>query len=605
MRISRHLNRYLTGLLLLGVMGLQAQVSPDCGTAVPICSNTPVNGGTTGFGVDDFGGAGQSGCLISTPSTGFIESNSAWYRFRTGAAGQLGFNISFDPAEDWDFALYQASDCNSLGDPVRCNFYDNQEMASYMGVGENPTGNTSTYQYEPWLNVQAGEDYYLLINNFSNTNSGFSIQFSGQVFVTNPFDALDCSIVSNLLGPPVAACQGDAVPLDATTTGATGYLWFADTGSGFASIPGETSPTYTATSQAIYRVQVSLSDGSTLISDVQIGFSPIPVTNPLADEASCSGQGGLDLGTKNAEALGVQDPAAFRVSYHGSAADAQQNANPLPQNYDPVPGTYTIYVRTTSLENPQCYDAAESFRYDAVREPILDFPEVELLCENAAGVNIGPLNAEPGVTYRWNTGRQAHRISVDQPGVYTLTATAQGGGISCQSVRSVEVRISEPPSISEIRIEDMQVDNRVTILTTTAGDYEYALDAGLFQASPVFEEVPAGTHQVYVRDLQGCGRVTETITVVGYRPFFTPNGDGVNDTWQIVGIQNLDQPEVYIFDRYGKLLKQLDQSSAGWDGTFNGQPLPDTDYWFRLTYLDTTGQRVEARFLSAHFALKR
>lgn len=604
MRISRYPIRLFTLWLLLGGLGLQAQISQDCGMAIPICSNTPVNGGTSGFGADDFGGATQTGCM-ETSLSGFIESNSAWYRFRTGAAGQLGFNISFDPAEDWDFALYRAADCGNLGNPVRCNFYDNREMAAYMGVGEDPTGNPGTYQYEPWLDVQAGEDYYLLINNFSNTNSGFSIQFSGQIFVSNPYDALDCSIVSNLLGPPVAACQGDAVPLDATTAGATGYLWFADAGSGYVAIPGETGPIYAAISPATYRVQVSLPDGSQLISDVQVGFSPIPVTYPLAHEALCSSQGGLDLSTKDAEALGGQDPASFRVSYHGTATDAQLGGNPLPQGYDPLPGSYTVHVRTTSLSNPQCYDATESFRFDVVAEPVLDFPELELLCENAAGVTLGPLNPEPGVAYRWNTGQRSPRISVDQPGVYTLTATAEGGGIACITERSVEVRISQPPGIADILIEDLQVANRVTIQTVSAGEYQYAMDAGSFQASPVFEEVPAGMHQVYVRDVLGCGQVTETIVVVGYPPYFTPNGDGVNDTWQIEGIEQLNDPQIFIFDRYGKLLKQLDQSSPGWDGTFNGRPLPLTDYWFRLTYLSPQGERVEARYLSTHFALKR
>ena len=110
MRISRHPIWLLTGWLLWGGLGLNAQISPDCGTAVPICSNTPVNGGTSGYGADDFGGATETGCL-ETSLSGYIESNSAWYRFRTGAAGQLGFNISFDPTEDWDFALYRASDC--------------------------------------------------------------------------------------------------------------------------------------------------------------------------------------------------------------------------------------------------------------------------------------------------------------------------------------------------------------------------------------------------------------------------------------------------------------------------------------------------------------
>ena len=213
-----------------------AQVAVDCANAIPICSNTPTNGGTQGYGIDDFNGAFSSGCLEQTLS-GAIESNSAWYRFRTGAAGQLGFNIGFNTSEDWDFALYQASDCNNLGDPVRCNFFDNQDQQAYMGVGEDPTGSTSTVLYEDWLQVEAGQDYYLLINNFSNTNSGFSIQFTGDIFLTNPIDALDCSIIDNLLGPPIAACDNQIIVLDATTTNVLSYNWYMDTGTGFQLLP--------------------------------------------------------------------------------------------------------------------------------------------------------------------------------------------------------------------------------------------------------------------------------------------------------------------------------------------------------------------------------
>ena len=228
-----------------------------------------------GYGVDDFNGANSSGCLEPT-ITGAIESNSAWYRFRTGASGQLGFNIGFDASEDWDFALYRASDCGSLGDPVRCNFFDNRDMETFMGVGEDPGGNTDTFLYEDWLDVVPGEDYYLLINNFSNTNSGFSIQFSGQIFVTNPFDALDCSIISNLLGPPMAACEGDNVVLDATTNDVLSYTWYADTGSGYQLIPGETGATLGVTTSAMYRVEVIRTTMNNLISDVQVYFSLTP-----------------------------------------------------------------------------------------------------------------------------------------------------------------------------------------------------------------------------------------------------------------------------------------------------------------------------------------
>jgi len=76
-------------MLFVGVFSAVAQISPDCTTAVSICDNTPLNFGTSGFGMDDFNGASRTGCLETTTS-GAIESNAAWYRFRTGAAGQLG-----------------------------------------------------------------------------------------------------------------------------------------------------------------------------------------------------------------------------------------------------------------------------------------------------------------------------------------------------------------------------------------------------------------------------------------------------------------------------------------------------------------------------------
>ena len=88
-----------------------------------------------------------------------------------------------------------------------------------MGIGEDPTGSPTTVLYEDWINVVPGEDYYLMINNFSNNNSGFSIQFTGDIFITNPYDALDCSIINNLLGPPRAACDNEIVILDATVEG--------------------------------------------------------------------------------------------------------------------------------------------------------------------------------------------------------------------------------------------------------------------------------------------------------------------------------------------------------------------------------------------------
>jgi gliding motility-associated-like protein len=96
--------------------------------------------------------------------------------------------------------------------------------------------------------------------------------------------------------------------------------------------------------------------------------------------------------------------------------------------------------------------------------------------------------------------------------------------------------------------------------------------------------------------------VSEEIDIIDYPKFFTPNGDGINDYWQIIGIQELKYPKIYIFDRYGKLIKNLSSSDIGWNGNYNGNLLPSSDYWFKVVFKDSNN--IE-RVFSAHFSLKR
>ncbi len=578
------------------------QVSPDCTNAVPICNDTPVNGGTNGFGIDDFNGASTTGCIAQ--ASGTIETNSAWYRFRTGESGQLGFNIGFDVAEDWDFALYRSNDCNNLGDPVRCNYFDNSDNNTNTGVGEDPTG-VDNFQYDDWLQVAPGEDYYLLINNFSNLNSGFSIQFSGTIFVEFPNTALDCSIINNLLGPPIAACENDNVLLDASTVGALSYEWYLDLGSGYQQIPAESGPTLAVAVSAMYRVRVVVPSGNNIISEVQVAFSPSPTTNSLSDELVCLDGTLIDLSQKNSEALGSQSTDDFMVSYHASRADAVGGVNSLPMSFEPTLSSQTIYVRTTSIENTSCFDVSQSFEINGLEVPQLDFPTSVYICEDTPVATIGQLIPNSNHTYSWDSGQTSSQITVTQEGIYTLSAANSQGTVECVNVRSVTVVFSGPPVISAIDIEYLDDSNIVTVAVETTGNFQYQVDTETPQSSPVFRDLLPGSHTITVIDVNGCGSDTEEIVLVGFPKFFSPNGDGINDLWHVQGIAILDGPIVSIHDRFGKLLEQMDENSAGWDGTYNGLPLPASDYWFKLTYKDTEGQTTEAKYISNHFSLKR
>ena len=156
-----------------------------------------------------------------------------------------------------------------------------------------------------------------------------------------------------------------------------------------------------------------------------------------------------------------------------------------------------------------------------------------------------------------------------------------------------------PEIISNVVVNDFSGNNNtVTIETTTAGDYEYSLDGTIFQSNAIFTNVPAGTYTVCARDKMSCGASTLTIYVLDYPRFFTPNDDGFNDLWTIKNLNLFPKSTLYIFDRYGKLLKQLAVMSNGWNGTFNGYALPADDYWFHLNF-------ENGKIIKGHFSLKR
>jgi gliding motility-associated-like protein len=160
--------------------------------------------------------------------------------------------------------------------------------------------------------------------------------------------------------------------------------------------------------------------------------------------------------------------------------------------------------------------------------------------------------------------------------------------------------LSEPATLTATQVKDFSGnDNSVLLEFTGAGYYEFSLDGINFQKEPLFTSVLPGIYHAIARDKNGCGMSNSLlIYVVDYPRFFTPNGDGFNDVWEIKNATYLPDYTISIFDRYGKLLKQINQNGAGWTGLFNNQQLPADDYWFTLLFDD--GKNVKG-----HFSLKR
>jgi gliding motility-associated-like protein len=203
--------------------------------------------------------------------------------------------------------------------------------------------------------------------------------------------------------------------------------------------------------------------------------------------------------------------------------------------------------------------------------------------------------------YNWSTGETTQDIVVNTAGDYTLTVTDHHG---CTNSKVIRVVASDIAIIDDVEINDFNTigDNSIKIKASGIGDYEYSIDGMNYQDENIITGLYPGSYTVYVSDKNGCGLVTKDIDILGAPQYFTPNGDGFNDTWQIMNIGKKPETTVQIFNRYGKLVKTLNAADNGWDGNFNGKPLPADDYWFRVIIKDHNGK---TRQVKGHFTLKR
>lgn len=187
-------------------------------------------------------------------------------------------------------------------------------------------------------------------------------------------------------------------------------------------------------------------------------------------------------------------------------------------------------------------------------------------------------------------------------GTYVFTPNSP----QCASIKTINVTVSPINIITSLSwtVSDAFADNQiVTIIATGAGNYIYQLDDGPFQSSPIFENVALGLHSITVKDINGCGfPITDNnVLIISFPKYFTPNSDGYNDNWNISDISNKLNSRIYIFDRYGKFLKELSPLGLGWNGTYNGQPMPANDYWFTIEYTEDNISKI----FRSHFSLKR
>ncbi len=373
-------------------------------------------------------------------------------------------------------------------------------------------------------------------------------------------------------------------------------------------IPNATNYINTVANEIVF-ARVVAPSGCVAVAQVRLNT----VTNflPPLEVVACSASNNPDVAVFNLNETTQEIQNLYGnnllVSYHAGLENALTGNEALPLLFlNTEAGMQTIYAR---LENDAgCFGIIPIY-LTVLPSPQLQGNATEIYCLNTFPEPIilssGVIGDPSGFSFLWSTGATTPTIPVNEAGSYTVTVSfsqqLNGQSYTCSSTKTISVLPSESAQVS-FTIEGDYGNQTIVVTATGGGDYLYALDNenGPYQESPVFENVKAGKHIVYVLDLNGCGIVAFPVYVINFPNYFTPNNDGVNDYWQIVGLdyKNLQIERVEIFDRFGKILHVVVLKSNGWDGTFKGKPMPSSDYWFKA-FLSDGG------IFKGHFTLKR
>jgi len=252
-------------------------------------------------------------------------------------------------------------------------------------------------------------------------------------------------------------------------------------------------------------------------------------------------------------------------------------------------GVYAVKVQKGS-----CW-SEDSIRVSALPAFKVDMGRDTSFCRGDS-LTVQPL--QKYATYQWDNGLTSSAVTIFQPASFKITVTDKEG---CIGYGAKKIGMNELPVIVDY---DATVPFRVT-LNVKGGTppYYYSRDNDFFQADKTISIISGNYYSLYVKDKNGCRdqklNLLLGVPQVSIPNFFTPNGDGFNDYWEIGGIEAFPECIISIFDRSGRMLTQYKGIVKGWDGTFGSLPMPENDYWY---VVDLKNGELPKR---GHFTLKR
>ena len=407
------------------------------------------------------------------------------------------------------------------------------------------------------------------------------------------------AFVNNQVSGEVDFCQSDKQDVSFTASFSSGFSdpvlqWqlSVDTGRTWTDIPGAQNFTYTRkpSSPGWYQYRVVIAERTSIgspacrvasnVTNIVVHPSPQKKSPPFV--LGCTG---TDL---QLEAL---DGPGLRFQWSGPNGFSDSTRNPVIKNVGfKDSGLYTVLIQTAY----GCV-ATDSF-------PVRVFPGIKAavnppytICEGTAVSLFASGNG--AVSFTWSPGKGLSSTGIFNPVASPVDSTVYqvlvANTYGCQDSALTAVNILKKPIISAG--PDKQIfEGDTTILngtlTGTATGFYWSPSTNMANPNTLTPSVsPSGsiTYTLYATSPFGCSTVSDDVFVKVFKKVFvpnsfSPNGDGINDTWQIRGLDSYPSPSLKVFTRYGGLVYEAGQYLSPWDGTYNGKPLATGVYYYLL-----------------------
>ncbi len=585
-------------------MLLKAQVPTvqDCLGAIPVCQTTytetlsPVGAGNFPNEIH----AGVS-CVQA-------ETNSIWYTFTTDVDGQFGFVISpNDPDDDYDWVLFDITNascgdiftdvslmvsCNAAGSfgVGACNGSTGADGTSSFniqgpGCGFNPPSPFQGFSaLNALVNVQQGNTYVLMVNNWTGSTNGYTIDFglsSAGVIDTDAPEIVSASMPETCGESTFEITFNEFIQCNSIAD-----LNFSLAGPGgsytmtLASIGcdagGEFDKTFTVTVDP----PVTL-DGSYIFSLVTNGMDEVldlcgnpatsvnfpfdrdfpvaPIVNLGADTSFCGTSLVLDA---------TNDAATYQ--WQDGSADPTYTVS--------TPGTYAVTVTN------DCGTDSDEIIVDIIAEiPIVDFgPDTTLCTGEILTLDV----TTTGAQYIWTDGFQGPTITIDDSGIYGVHLS-NGCGEGGDTIEVEYIPDIEPLDLGP----DAYLCEEPVVLDVTAHEFAtYQWHDG--SDEPIYIVDQPGTYALTISS--NCEVLVDTVQFFNceacsvYIPnAFSPNDDGINDEFTAYSNCQLESYKLQIFDRWGGHIFNSEDPTMSWDGKYRGKRADTGVYIYLVEYIVT------------------